>query len=416
MNFVKRIVLIIALVLTLPLHSCSNKPGNIPDDLPQTEEIYDMNWFLKYNSEFSYIEGTDNVTAIKQGLHSDVFSNIRIYDGYLYVNFQGDTMRRLNPSTGNITAVCQKPTCFHNTKDCPFYALNPSEFKIFKNKIYFSANKERRGESGTGWGYYVYDLENDSISRSTAKRSDSTMFVGEVLLTSDGYQYYYDLQYDEVKDQYHYYICRYSLDSGKTDVLAEPEDGNTVLVDKIDGVLYYLDGIGFGIYHENTGEKEQTYKGYVENAGHDGEYFYFRDEKEYLYRMPIGSSTAEQLTDFPVRYYYLTDQYIYYRIREKVIIGKYEDGSDADIESQKVFRMNKDGTGQEVVWEFKDELNNMNCDYFVVLGNYLYSKFYYWDDSIKNFVEYQNIDENGNAYLLRIDLINKKTFFIDITP
>jgi hypothetical protein len=243
------------------------------------------------------------------------------------------------------------------------------------------------------------------------------MKVGEVLVSNDGIQYYYDVQYNAEKDEYRYLICRYDPNTKKTDVLAELKDPTMVLIDKIDGNLYYIDGIGLGVFDEETGDTVQQYQGYAGNVSHDAEYFYFRDQENLLYRLPIGGSVAEPLTDFPVRYYYLTDRYIYYKIVETVIVGQYANGADADIGSQKIYRMNKDGSGNELVWAFTDGLARMNCDYFVVEGSYLYSKFFWWDEERQYFLESQNSGDNGgHCYLIRIDLNRQNVHFIDMTP
>ena len=78
--------------------------------------------------------------------------------------------------------------------------------------------------------------------------------------------------------------------------------------------------------------------------------------------------------------------------------------------------MNKDGTSPELVWEFTGALSCMNVDNFAVLGDYIYSKFYYWDDAQKHYIESQNAGDNGgNIYLMRVDIENQELYFFNLT-
>ena len=78
--------------------------------------------------------------------------------------------------------------------------------------------------------------------------------------------------------------------------------------------------------------------------------------------------------------------------------------------------MSKNGNFQEAIFKFDNQLSTMNCDYFVVLGNYIYSKFYYWDGPTDTVVEsHKKSLLNGNAYLIRIDLTTKDVYFINMT-
>ncbi len=418
----KRIIILFTIlpVCCLLLYTSCSPPSGLPQELIGDNSEQVPFFIEQFPLVFSYSEpanATEDPANIKQGQQIELFSNIQIYDNLLYVYLTGSSMLRFNPTTGNVTYVCQSPTCSHKTQACPFIGLDSSSFRIYDNKIYFSAIKNMRSDRGDGFGYYIYDLENMSVAVSPAKHSESTLRMGEVLITSDGQQYYYDCIYQPECDSYAYNICKYDPSTGATTTLGEPEDANTVLIDKIDGVLYYLDGIGLGIYNEADGTKTELYHGFAGNVGHDDTYFYFRDNNNLLYRIPIGESKAEQLTDFPVRYYYITDKYIYFKIEESVILSSSLTDKTYDIGSQTIYRMAKDGSGKETVFEFNDRLAAMNCDYFVVLENYIYSKFYYWDVQTGNVIESNTKSQlGGNAYLIRIDLTTKDVYFIDMTP
>ena len=416
----KRIIIFILFTCCiLSFLSCS-PPSSLPLDLSKSENDIDPFFIQQFPIVFSYSDEISNVTKepmnIKQGQQVELFSNIQIYSNLLYVYLTGSSMLRFNPMTGNVTSVCQSPLCSHNSQACPFIGLDAPSFRIFDNKIYFSAIKKMRSDRGNGYGYYVYDIENMSISISPAHHSESALRMGEVLITSDGQQYYYDCIYKPESDSYIYNICKYDPSTNKTIILGEPQDANTVLIDKIDTVLYYLDGIGLGIYDESNGTKKELYHGFAGNVGHDDTYFYFRNEDDFLYRLPIGGNVAEKLTDFPVRYYYITEDYIYYKIDESVALTYSPTNKSFDIGSQTIYRMSKDGDFQEAIFKFDNQLSTMNCDYFVVLGNYIYSKFYYWDGPTDTVVESHNRSLlNGNSYLIRIDLTTKEVYFINMT-
>lgn len=404
-------------LIILNICSCEKNIDDLPDELSIKDNL-ESPYYLKYNPKFSYSSGNDNNNSVKQGQRSELFSNIRIYNEYLYVYSPSYTVCRYNPETGNVVAVCQKPNCFHNSKSCPFAGMEASEFYILNNSIYFTALKSLRLEGGDGYGYYLYNMEEDTISRSKAKRSESTIRLNGVFVDSDGNQYYYDPQYDEKTYKYFYNLCKYSPSNELTEVLQTFQENDIIpmFIDKIKGRLYYLDGIGIGIYHEDTNEREEIYSGYAIDVSHDNEFFYFLDYNSQLYRIPIDDgSAAEKLTDFSVCYYYLTDNYIYYKIEESVIVGSYENGDDADIESQKIYRMRKDGSEKELVWEFNNELSLMNCNYFIVDGNYLYAFFFYWDDMGQIFID-STKDIDGKSYIIRIDLNAKEYYFIDLMP
>lgn len=415
----KRIIVLFAFCVFFFI-SCS-PPSSLPQDFTSSNIDASPFFVQLFPSVFSYSEEIANTykepSNIKQGQQIELFSNIQIHDDLLYIYLTGSSMQRFNPVTGNVTSVCQSPTCSHNSQACPFIGLDASSFRIFDNKIYFSAIKNMRSDRGNGFGYYVYDIENMSISISPAHHSESTLRMGEVLITSDGQQYYYDCIYEPESDSYIYNICKYDPSTNATTILGEPKDANTVLIDKIDDVLYYLDGIGLGIYDESNSTKTELYHGFAGNVGHDDTYFYFRDKDDFLYRLPIGGDDAEKLTDFPVRYYYITEEYIYYKIEESVILTSSLTDKEFDIGSQTIFRMTKDGKSREVIFKFDDKLSTMNCDYFVVFGNYIYSKFYYWDAQTGTVIEsHKKSLLNGNAYLIRIDLTTKEVYFIDMTP
>lgn len=411
----------VLLICCILLGASCAPPSLLPRSLSGSDTDADPFFIQHTASAFSYKDESADIrekaTNIKQGQQVELFSSIQIFDGLLYVYLTGSSMLRVNPSTGNVTSVCQSPLCSHNTRACPFIGLSASSFRIFDHKIYFSAVKNMRSDHGDGYGYYVYDMEDMSISVSPAHHSESTLRMGEILITSDGQQYYYDCIYIPKSDSYIYNICKYDPSTNKTTILGEPEDAKTVLIDKIDDVLYYLDGIGLGIYEESDGTKKELYHGYAGNAGHDDTYFYFRDNDSYLYRLPIGTSSAEKLTDFPVRYYYITADSIYYKLAESVVLKSAQSDKEFDIGSQTIYRMSKDGALHEAVFQFDGPLSTMNCDYFVVLGNYIYSNFYYWDDPSGTVVESHNKSPiNGKTYLIRIDVTTKEVYFMDMTP
>ena len=242
------------------------------------------------------------------------------------------------------------------------------------------------------------------------------MRINSILVTENKNQYFYDYQYDEINNEYHYYICKYDSSTGKTSIIDEPADTSLVFIDEIDGNIYFQGSTGIGIYDEATNEKELLYQGYAGNVSYDEQFFYFRDDEQYLHRIRIGETQAQKISDLPIRYYCITDNYIYYKTYETNIIGQYNDGSNADMESQKIYRMNKDGSHVQLIWEFQGESSLLNCDYFFVIGNYIYSNFLYWNESEKRFIESQNAGDNGgNIYLMRVDIENQELYFFNLT-
>ena len=396
------------------LSSCTH-PDSLPDDYNSSITI-EPAFYLQYaTQEFSYHTSDDDSKTVSQGQKYDAFSHLMIYNGYLYA-YPYTTMYRINPENGNITTVCTDPLCTHSNIECPFFDVDFSSFQIVDNAVYFVGNNTTRNPGKAGFTYYLYDIAAGTSETVNAPHSEDTLRINNPVITDDGWFYYYDCLYDDDKKDYQYFIRKYSLKTGEDKIVLEPDDFSTTLIDEIDGELYYLDGIGLGTFDPETGEKTQLYDGFAGNAGYDDEYFYFRDRDNCLYRLPIGSAEAERLTDFGVEQYYITDKYLYYKKQETNIIGYYEDGTPADIGSQQIWRMNKDGTSPELVWEFTGALSCMNVDNFAVLGDYIYSKFYYWDDAQKHYIESQNAGDNGgNIYLMRVDIENQELYFFNLT-
>ncbi len=390
-RIIKKSVLFVLAAAALLLCSCGG-------DL---EYFYDYGEYTPGDIQmFTYEESGDGVDGIVGVSRNVTTTHISIYNGELYFTAKNDadksvsagyTLYRYNPKTGNITYVCADPTCTHGTYDCPFYGIDAGyEFYIEDDNIYYRQQ----------YSFYADDYSEDVSSDTYTKVNGFAMYnmkTGEYkwlrdndssyllldMVVHNGVCFYIDTLNDEKTGEWHDYFCSQDTKTGKiTEYGIEytPDmafDGK-LLLSAPDNSMYCLD-IDTGEIHEGIGESCLYYK------TDDG--FIYVDDDGLKSCAPDGSGEkALGVGIDDLGYYYVTENYIYYTVREDTVMirvpksGGIYGSSDKtshqlkSVDVRTVYRMKHDGSEKTEIWRPDIEENSSFFlpEDFVVLGRYIY--------------------------------------------
>jgi len=423
----KRIVIIMtSIMLLLNLSACvSETQDNIP--------IHISDYVL---DDFSYNEAND-----KPYTYNCIDASVSLqYDNgniYFWGGLPGEkntTVMKLNPSTGLCTPICSLSLCEHNTPECPTYGLN-AWFYAYNDNIYY-----KRAYS------YTYRNTDGSI-RSTVDLSDSVCYDTvhsklQVLETynsknfteylnqlfTDNYRFYYDYVFDKDIDKYIFRLCRMDTSNGEVLVIGGDSNADVVIERFVfikDERIYFVDGKRlYSRTLDNMDEIVHCIGQFGDKVLTDGVGIYFDlydndGMRDVYYMSDINDyDSAKKIIDGCTSWC-LTENYIYYLDGNKRTIGKSNlTGYHGDVKlmGENIIRCKHNGENKEVVFSFTQDYNKYQINNMVVVDNYIYGLYQYWDDS-----DNDGVFQDGDQYysnrsddftIMRIDVTDGSVYFI----
>ena len=322
---------------------------------------------------------------------------LQYHDGYLYFlvgkNTTGMPMEgqvpylvRMNVETGNVTAVCPDPVCVHDRDSgCPMYGVSSGGFIVGPDGKYYVLKIYTELKTGFVMYFAQYDAERNVL----VKLNDGLPSYANEFYT-EHYRFYKDDVYDEETQTYYLTVLRTDLTTGESVPIWKREKAEGVRTDEVLFVIgdrLYLTDYAC-LYSVNfDGEDRRVHiEGKVTiNAKTDGEYVYYIDQYE-LCRRHLEGGAEERLGIFPYHNYFeLTEKYVYYRTGEDVVLGKARiRGYTSDtvtLGGENLCRYPLSGEGgEEIVYTFAGETANLRPSDWLVVGNYCYCTYTYWED------------------------------------
>lgn len=359
---------------------------------------------------------------------AQTIDSLKYYDGYLYTLC--DTLYRINTLTGNVTTACGDPLCTHDNEECPYFGIGSVYYISADGSVCFTGDV----------GFVSYDQEKmKRVLLDDYKGAQSIFFTTEVYY--DDYRIYSGFEYDPDKDEYIYGVRRADLKNGGSEFFGGTTDENgnylTLMADPrfiVGDRLYFEDGMYFFSLNKDGGDREDLFakKGEIGRMYTDGEYIYYceYDRSSVIRRAFDGGESETVVTDiYSSQVYLLTDEYIYYMKQDgdPVVLGKADiRGYAADkveITPLVVCRSRHDGSGEERLALVTDTEKGLSPIEWIVVGNYLYCRYSYWEDADGDGVftdgdnKYSTMTTSGGTVgrLLRVDLMNGEKYIFNIT-
>lgn len=431
-------LLIPALLLALTLTSCGSEPHYIGQDKKNVAS-YKVG---AGGGEFEYTAAEDSM--YQYNCTSD--TSLLFSDGYLYF-YNGWTIMRYNPETGNITSVCADPMCSHKDYSCPLYDMfNGSEIYVYNNIVYQRRAyiKQLYDASGnyTGsdkWaGFTAYDIE--SGNEYVIETYDDTGYSGQNnRIYADGYRFYYQNYTDEETGESLCRICRMTLSDG-TSVTLEGFDrlinGEVFFTFCMDEHIYFTD-LKTLFYTDYDGKNRVDIAlGSFCDVVTNGEYIFYivRDDSTdifgnmtnngVIYRMNKDGSGVVALPQTSGRFY-VTGSYIYYCTpTDYKNIGTYSNdvygapSSEVMINTSSLRRCKTDGTEDKLILEFDGEYEyyGLHQNPIIIDDDYVYlTYFFYTDedgDKVFNSVDFYESSYADNYNLMRVNVETGEIYYI----
>ena len=403
-------VCIFSFMLLLLMTGCTNELHEIDISKNNSSENHKIN-----SSDFEYTISEDHALNTDIGVLSSI-GHVRFFDGYIYLLAPGMVYRH-NPETGNTTALCDSPSCQHNTVDCPFigisYALGG--LFIYDNKVYYhqdysyTVQEDLSKEPDVFYvkRYVQYDIEKRLLTPLNDFESGikSENFA-------DNYRYYLETVIDE-NQNINYNICKQDLTTFKTTKIKSLGSVITGISYVNNERLYLSNGVDLYFCELNNLETDiPVYKGSIYDCIHDDDHIYMlinTDNSKTLLRTDAEGNNSTLLSD-NVGYFCLTDEHIYFRKDEKITLGTTSKGESIQVPDSKIYRLPKDGGEAELVFEFPSEMSNYFLSYFLVDGNYLYCPYGYYD--AENDDLYESFSSKELDFL-RINLLTQELYYIE---
>lgn len=229
-------------------------------------------------------------------------------DNYLYTMI-GSVLYRISPYSASVVPVCPDPLCFHKDAGCPFYNIDESSIETVGKYIYYL-------KDGGGWGTYSkrlcrFDRESGKFE-VVYEPEEGTL--REMAL--NGSELYFNLAYIDQNMQNTFDVCRIDLSSGKIEVLSdEPLKSPQLFMSEKDGRLYWRSNNDFEYYstdreYKNRIDGDRTDK--IEKVS--GDYYYrfeangvYKDTYAYCYKLTAVNRVSgeeivisEELASVPV--------------------------------------------------------------------------------------------------------------------
>lgn len=382
---------------------------------------------LNESAEFTYTASDDEPCYFG----SQSIDELKYHDGYIYIVC--GTPYRLNTETGNVTTVCGDPLCTHDSDECPFFRNSGTG-----TAYYISADGSLcfPGDSG----FVRYDQKKmKRVLLDDYRGAASLFFAPEVYY--DDYRIYSGFDYDPEKDKYTYGLRRADLKNGGSEFFGgtTDEDGNYLPLKAqpwftVGDRLYLEDGKCFFSLDKDGGDRKDLFakKGGSGYMYTDGEYIYYcEDDRSSIIRRSLDGGEPETVVTgvYSYQYFKLTDEYIYYMKPDgdDVVLGKADirgyASSEVVITPLVICRSRHDGSGEERLALVTDTEKGFSPLGWIVVGNYLYCKYSYWEDADGDGIftdgdnKYSTMITSGGAVcrLMRVDLTTGDRYIFSIT-
>ena len=178
---------------------------------------------------FCSVSCKDNGTLIGDGGESPTDEYV---DNYLYTMI-GSTLYRISPYSASVVPVCPDPLCFHNDSGCPFFNVDETSVETVGKYIYYL-------KDGNGWGEYSqrlcrFDRESGKFEVVYEPEEGSLLNLS---LNTD--ELYFNLAYIDKNMQNTFDVCRLELSDGSVETLTdEPTKESHRFMCEKDGRLYW---------------------------------------------------------------------------------------------------------------------------------------------------------------------------------
>lgn len=178
---------------------------------------------------FCSVSCKDNGTLIGDGGESPTDEYV---DNYLYTMI-GSTLYRISPYSASVVPVCPDPLCFHNDSGCPFFNVDETSVETVGKYIYYL-------KDGNGWGEYAqrlcrFDRESGKFEVVYEPEEGSLLNLS---LNTD--ELYFNLAYIDKNMQNTFDVCRLELSDGSVETLTdEPTKESHRFMCEKDGRLYW---------------------------------------------------------------------------------------------------------------------------------------------------------------------------------
>lgn len=178
---------------------------------------------------FCSVSCKDNGTLIGDGGESPTDEYV---DNYLYTMI-GSTLYRISPYSASVVPVCPDPLCFHNDSGCPFFNVDETSVETVGKYIYYL-------KDGNGWGEYAqrlcrFDRESGKFEVVYEPEEGSLLNLS---LNTD--ELYFNLAYIDKNLQNTFDVCRLELSDGSVETLTdEPTKESHRFMCEKDGRLYW---------------------------------------------------------------------------------------------------------------------------------------------------------------------------------
>ncbi len=306
---------------------------------------------------------------------------------------------RMNLETGQVSCPCVDPLCAHNDDSCPLCGgISLNSIQIFGEWLsYVTIYINRNGIRGRESKYILYNLKTGECRDIFQEIDHSNMASGYIAnIGDDIFHVTYDAIKDPETDEYVYpsVIKKYNLSSGREEEIYSSEESINLKTTS-NNRLY------FG---HLTVDEDRTFS--INPSGHDlreefnfqcNPAFIFSDTAYYIDNDDNGSIWSNNLksgekniiTDSFAYGITVTENYIYYVIKDRVqelsliksqdYIGNIE-GFNAAINeirstSAYIWRCNHDGSNKELVLE----LPGASFPLFSVYNDYLYAGYIFYN-------------------------------------
>lgn len=373
---------------------------------------------------FTYTESSDLPIG-----ESQLYGNVVVDDCIYYYDSQ--TMIRYNTKTNTKTYLCSNPLCTHDNHNCPFWGF--VECNYFDGDWYLLKNGQ--DEDGSRYRYYTcYDVEKGQ-EKFIIRNNGSGKYSIASQLVHHEYFYYFEVAYDEEKENYSCTLRRVNLNSATNQsecVLSFDSYVTDYLLCGDKGKIYFCE-IGTGLYYINADGSDEFAKHYFYTTEDPrfgklmtscqliDDVFYICEEIEGIsefYKVGLNGIRVDMgKVNGAALYCFYTKNYIYFRVKEEKKIGQMDDGSnyhlsDLIIDTPGIYRMDYNGNVKVVLNEFSTQnLSTCVLGEITVVGNYIYTRYRHYGSEIKD--TYVKDDYSGIlGGLMRIDTTTGDAIYV----
>ena len=366
---------ILGVLAAFTLCSCQSTPYD-EEDLLTPDENSQVD-FETLEQAFTYREGGDTLNSVYNG-HN--YSPIEIHDGYLYYA-NGRTIIQYNPQTNIQMSLCGDPLCKHDELKCPFFGYEDTfRFTVADGSVIYRRSYKYVNESG------VLDHINEIVRYDLQQRQlnvlrtlDNNYVVNATDICIGNHHLYVDVLYDDDKANFIYTLCQRDIRRGDIEILFESESmPHYTPLFLYENQIYYANNMDNTICAASADHPENI-QAAAQSFGaltiYDGQYYSLQSESGELV---VSSSTQSARAISGIEgadYFYMTDQYIYYRkVYDTVTFTSFY-GEPVTTSLRAYYRCSHDGQNHELIYREEP----LDSDYtifmgdFVVLGNYIYT-------------------------------------------